>query len=241
MSKILVIIPAFNEEASLEHVVAGVKAALPRADIAVIDDGSRDSTAAIVERLGTIVLQLPHHVGVGAAEQTGFRFASRLGYDLVARNDGDGQHNPAEIPLLLKVMHDQEADVVIGSRYLENRGYVTPRLRRLGILALAQITSLVCRKKFTDPTSGFRAFNRRAILFCASIYPDDYPEPESLVQLVRAGLRVHEVPVTMNRRYGGRSSIRLVDSIYYVFRVLLAIAVDLLRAAPRVPAEDVEM
>jgi hypothetical protein len=99
----------------------------------------------------------------------------------------------------------------------------------------------VCRKKFTDPTSGFRAFNRRAILFCASIYPDDYPEPESLVQLVRAGLRVHEVPVTMNRRYGGRSSIRLVDSIYYVFRVLLAIAVDLLRAAPRVPAEDVEM
>lgn len=235
----LVIIPAFNEEASLEHVVVAVKAALPHADIAVIDDGSKDNTPTIVERLGIILLQLPHHVGVGAAEQTGFRFAARYGYDLVVRNDGDGQHNPAETPVLLEAMRATGADVVAGSRYLEDRGYVTPRLRRLGILVLAGVISRVCRQRFTDPTSGFRAFNRRAIRFCARTYPKEYPEAESLVQLKRAGLRVHEVPVTMNPRYGGRSSIRFIDSMYYMVRVLLAVAVDLLRAAPRAPAEDV--
>lgn len=234
----LVIIPAFNEEASLEHVVVAVKTALPHADIAVIDDGSKDNTAGIVEKLGIIFLPLPHHVGVGAAEQTGFRFAARNGYDLVVRNDGDGQHNPAETSVLLEAMRATGAEVVIGSRYLEDRGYVTPRLRRLGILLLAGVTSLACRQRFTDPTSGFRVFNRRAIRFCARTYPKEYPEAESLVQLMRAGLRVGEVPVSMNPRYGGRSSIRLIDSTYYMIRVLLAVAVSLLRAAPRAPAEN---
>jgi hypothetical protein len=235
---ILVIIPAFNEEASLEHVVGAIRSALPEADIAVINDGSRDRTGAIVEDLGVIALHLPHHLGVGAAEQTGFRFAARFGYDLVVRNDGDGQHNPLEIPLLLEPLRLDTADVVIGSRYLEPRGYVTPWSRRLGIRWLAGVVSLICRRKFTDPTSGFRAFNRRAIEFCSDVYPEAYPEPESLVLFIGAGLRVGEIPVTMNPRYGGRSSIRILDSVAYMARVLLAIFVGMLRAAPVPPAKE---
>lgn len=240
MPRILVIIPAFNEEASLAHVVAAVRSSLPGIDIAVVNDGSRDRTGAVVEGLRVIALHLPHHIGVGAAEQTGFRFAAREGYDLVVRSDGDGQHRPAEIPLLLSAVGDGGADVVIGSRYLEDRGYVTPRLRRLGINLLAGVVSLACRQRFTDPTSGFRAFGRRAISFCADAYPSAYPEPESVVQFVRAGLRVREVPVTMNPRYGGQSSIRVTDSVYYMVRVLLAILVDLLRATPKRQTEGDE-
>jgi len=233
---VLVIIPAFNEEASLEHVVTGVRSALPRADIAVVNDGSRDRTGTIVESLGVIGLQLPLHLGVGAAEQTGFRFASRFGYRVVVRNDGDGQHNPSEIPLLLEALEGGGADVVIGSRYREPSGYVTPLLRRMGIRCLAAVLSLVCRQRFTDPTSGFRAFNRRAIEICSRFYPEDYPEPESLVLLIRAGLKVREIPVSMNPRYGGQSSIRTIDSVSYMARVLLAIFIGLLRAAPVPPS-----
>jgi glycosyltransferase involved in cell wall biosynthesis len=236
MPRTLVVIPAYNEEASLERVVRAVRASVPGADIAVVNDGSRDGTGAIVERLGVVGLHLPHNVGIGAAEQTGFRYAERFGYDVVVRNDGDGQHDPAEIPQLLEAMERAGADVVIGSRYLEARGYVTPRLRKAGIVILARVIGLVSGWRCTDPTSGFRAFNHRAIRLCAALYPHDYPEPESVVLFVRAGLRVREIPVTMNPRWGGQSSIRLLDSAYYMIKVLLAIFVGLLREAPRLPA-----
>jgi glycosyltransferase involved in cell wall biosynthesis len=240
MREVLVVIPAFNEEASLGRVVAAVRAALPQADIAVVNDASHDGTALIAENLGVIALDLPYHLGLGAAEQTGFRYAMRFGYDRVVRNDGDGQHNPSEIPDLLKALDDTGADVVIGSRYLEDRGYVTPRLRRWGIRLLAGVIGLICRQPFSDPTSGFRAFGRRAVRACVAAYPADYPEPESLVQFVRAGLRVREIPVTMNPRYGGRSSIRLPDSVTYMLRVLLALLADLLRPVPTIPPEGTE-
>ncbi len=238
--RILVVIPAFNEEASLALVVAAVRAGLPQADIAVVNDASHDGTAAIVESLGVIALHLPYHLGLGVAEQTGFRYALRFGYDVVIRNDGDGQHNPSEIPALLQALVATEADVVIGSRYLEDRGYITPRLRRLGIRLLAGVIGWICRQRFTDPTSGFRAFGSRAVRACVEMYPADYPEPESLVQFVRAGFRVCEIPVTMNPRYGGRSSIRLPDSIYYMFRVLLALLAAMLRPVLTVPPEGTE-
>ena len=238
--KTLVIIPAYNEEASLERVVRAVRASVPGADIAVVNDGSRDGTGAIVERLGVVGLHLPHNMGIGAAEQTGFRYAQRFGYDVVVRNDGDGQHDPVEIPRLLDALARPSTDVVIGSRYLEERGYVTPRLRRLGIEILAGVITLVSGWRATDPTSGFRAFGPRAIRLCASVYPHDYPEPESVVLFVRAGLRVREIPVTMNPRWAGQSSIRVLDSAYYMFKVLLAILVDPLRAAPRLPPDPRE-
>ncbi len=234
----LVIIPAYNEEQSLEAVIGKVRAHVPSADIAVINDGSLDGTGSIAERLGVIALHLPHNVGIGAAEQTGFIYALRSGYGTVVRNDADGQHNPAEIPELMDALARTGADMVIGSRYVENRGYVTPPLRRAGIALLAAITGLICRQRLTDPTSGFRAFNARAIRLCAEYYPHDYPEPESVVLFVRSGLRVAEIPVTMNPRYGGKSSIRLVDSLYYMVKVLLAIMVGLLRRPPRLPSQD---
>lgn len=232
----LVIIPAYNEEESLGGVISRVRASLPGADIAVINDGSEDSTGSVAERLGVVALHLPHNLGIAAAEQTGFLYALRSGYTTVVRNDADGQHNPAEIPELLAALAGTAADVVIGSRYLEDRGYVTPRLRRMGIFILAALTSLICRQRLTDPTSGFRAFNQRAIRLCAEHYPHDYPEPESVVLFVRTGLRVAEIPVTMNPRYGGQSSIRVVDSVYYMIKVLLAIMVGLLRKPPVLPS-----
>lgn len=238
MSGVLIIIPAYNEQKSLRHVLEAVRASMPQADIVVIDDGSQDKTGAIAESLGCAVLHLPYNIGIGAAEQTGFRYALRCGYNIVVRNDGDGQHNPAEIPLLLDGLHKTGADIVIGSRYLEDRGYITPWLRRLGITILSIFISLICRSRYTDPTSGFRAFNRRAIELCTKFYPQDYPEPESVVMFYRAGLSVRETPVTMNPRYGGQSSIRNLDSAYYMFKVLLAIFVDLLRKVPRMPPEE---
>lgn len=232
----LVIIPAYNEEETLAGVIRRVRSSVPYADIAVINDGSLDRTGSIAERLGVVVLHLPHNLGIGAAEQTGFIYALRRGYCAVVRNDADGQHDPAEIPELLAALSRAGADVVIGSRYLEDRGYVTPRLRRLGIAILAALTSVICRQRLTDPTSGFRAFGQRAIRLCGEHYPHDFPEPESIVLFVRAGLRLVEIPVTMNPRYGGQSSIHLVDSVYYMIKVLLAIMIGLLRKRPTLPS-----
>ena len=230
--KTLVIIPALNEEASLARVIGLIREHAPWADIAVINDGSTDRTGAIAESCGAIVLHMPHNVGIGAAVQTGLIFAARYGYEVAVQNDGDGQHDPGEIPLLVSDLLASGADLVIGSRYIEDRGYVTPLLRRFGIVILARVISRITRQRFTDPTSGFRASNRRTLQLCASFYPHDYPEPEAVVLLHRAGLRLREIPVTMNPRYGGKSSITPVKSGLYMIKVLLAISIDLLRRPP---------
>ncbi len=236
--KTLVIVPAFNEEASLAHVVSLIREHVPWADIAVVNDGSHDRTARIAEGLGVVVLHMPFNVGIGAAMQTGFMYAEQHGYAVVVQNDGDGQHDPCEIPGLVQALTAGGADVVVGSRYLEPRGYVTPPMRRFGIVILAALLSLVTRRRVTDPTSGFRASNRRVIEFCARLYPHDYPEPESVAMFWRAGLRLSEVPVTMNPRYGGQSSINWWRSAYYMVKVLLAIFIELLRKVPRVDDES---
>ncbi|MBN1285633.1 MAG: glycosyltransferase family 2 protein [Anaerolineae bacterium] len=231
--KTLVIIPAFNEEASLAHVVGRIREHAPWADIAVVNDGSEDRTGSIADDLGVIVLHMPFNVGIGATMQTGFMYAARHGYEAAVQNDGDGQHDPCEIPALVQRLLAGDADIVVGSRYLEPRGYVTPPLRRLGIVILAGVLSVITRRRITDPTSGFRASNRRVIRFCARLYPHDYPEPESVALFWRAGLKLREMPVTMNPRYGGQSSIRYLKSIYYMVKVLLAIGVGLLRKVPK--------
>lgn len=231
--KTLVIIPALNEADSIAHVIGQIRQHAPWADIAVINDGSTDETSAIAAAHGAIVLNMPYNVGIGSAVQTGFIYAAKHGYDVAVQNDGDGQHNPAEIPLLLQALQESDADLIIGSRYIEDRGYVTPFERRVGILILAAIVSRVIGQKITDPTSGFRASSRRAIELCARLYPYDYPEPEAIVLLHRAGLKIREIPVTMNPRYGGRSSITPFRSAYYMIKVILAILIGLLRAKPR--------
>lgn len=231
--KTLVIIPAYNEQDSIEYVINNIRQHAPFADIAVINDGSKDRTSEIAEACGVIVLNMPHNVGIGAGMQTGFIYAERFGYQITVQNDGDGQHNPAEIPVLIDALLNENADVVIGSRYIEDRGYITPAPRRVGIIILSKIITLITRKPCTDPTSGFRASNRRAIQLCADIYPYDYPEPEAVVLLRRAGLQVREIPVTMNPRYGGISSITPFRSAYYMVKVILAILIGLLRPAPK--------
>ncbi|MBC7811092.1 MAG: glycosyltransferase family 2 protein [Burkholderiales bacterium] len=227
--KTLVIIPALNESESIARVIAQIHEHAAWADIAVINDGSTDATGEIAASCGAIVLNMPYNVGIGAAVQTGFLYAARSGYQVTVQNDGDGQHNPAEIPLLLDELLKGEADVVIGSRYIEDRGYVTPKLRRFGIVILANIISKLTGENITDPTSGFRASNRRALSLCARLYPHDYPEPEAVVMLHRAGLRIREIPVTMNPRYGGQSSITPLRSGYYMVKVILAILIGMLR------------
>ena len=235
--RLLVIIPAFNEEDSLGRVIRAVQTAQPEATILVINDGSTDATADIAEGYGALVASLPYNQGIGSAMQTGFLYARDCRYDVAVQVDGDGQHNPTEISDLLTALDEGDADVIIGSRYLEDRGYITPALRRAGIIFLARVISLITGQAFTDPTSGFRAINRRAIAFCAEDYPFDYPEPEAVVLFRRAGLRVREIPVTMNPRYGGQSSITPLRSIYYMVKVVMAILIGLLRQRPRATGE----
>ncbi len=234
---VLVVIPAYNEEDSLGRVIRQVREAMPAADIVVVNDGSTDATPQIAEGYGATVLNLPHNLGIGSAMQTGFMFARDRGYRVAVQVDGDGQHDPREIGELLKVLEGAEADVVIGSRYIEDRGYITPWLRRAGIVILASLISALVGQRITDPTSGFRAMNRRAIDLCSADYPFDYPEPESVVMFKRAGLQVREIPVTMNPRYGGQSSITPLRSAYYMIKVILAIIIGLLRERPRVVRE----
>jgi glycosyltransferase involved in cell wall biosynthesis len=226
-------IPALNEEDSIGKVIADIRQHAPWADIAVINDGSTDATQRIAEDCGVIVLPMPYNVGIGSAVQTGFLYAARMGYQVAVQNDGDGQHSPAEIPLLVNALLETNSDVLIGSRYIEDRGYITPAARRVGIVILARIISFIIRQRVTDPTSGFRASNRRTLEYCAHDYPYDYPEPEAVVLLHRAGLRVCEIPVTMNPRYGGQSSITPLKSGYYMVKVILAILIGLLRPAAR--------
>jgi glycosyltransferase involved in cell wall biosynthesis len=230
--RILVLIPAYNEAASITRVVARAREQVPGADVLVINDGSTDDTGALAEAAGAYVLHLHYNVGIGAGMQTGFRFAALQGYDVVIRNDGDGQHDAEEIQAMLALLASSGADMVIGSRYLEDRGYRGSALRRLGSLILAGLISGIIRQRITDPTSGFIVCNRRAIILCAQVYPHDYPEPESIVILHRAGLRLVERAVTMHERAGGVSSITALRSVYYMVKVILAILVGLLRPPP---------
>lgn len=235
--KILVIIPAYNEEDSLGRVIRQIRTSTPAADIVVINDGSTDATPDIAEGYGAILVSLPYNLGIGSAMQTGFMYAHDFHYDVAVQVDGDGQHDPSEIQALVDALQETEADVVVGSRYLEDRGYITPWQRRIGIVMLASLISVIVRQRITDPTSGFRAMSRRAIYFCSSDYPFDYPEPEAIVVLKRAGLVVREIPVTMNPRYGGQSSITPLRSAYYMVKVIMAIIIGLLRERPRAIGE----
>jgi glycosyltransferase involved in cell wall biosynthesis len=230
--KVLVVVPAYNEADSIGGVISQIRTGVPETDVLVIDDGSTDATAAIAQAAGAFVVSLPHNLGIGSAVQTGYIFAAEMAYDIAVQVDGDGQHNPTEIPEIVAPLLAGQADVVIGSRYIEDRGYITPFLRQMGIFVLATIVSFIIRQRVTDTTSGFRAVNRRVIEFCAREYPRDYPEPESVVLFRRAGFRVREIPVTMNPRYGGKSSITPMRSFYYMVKVLLAIFIGLLRRVP---------
>ena len=229
MNKILIIIPAYNEEQSLPGVLQDLRSHAPVADILVVDDGSCDGTASVARESGVNVASLPYNLGIGGAMQTGFQYARNNDYDIAIQFDGDGQHIAAEISELLGPHAAGRADIVIGSRFLKRGAYRPSFFRKVGIWIFSTVLSAILGMHVTDTTSGFRAVNRRVIEYFARAYPEDYPEVESLVLLHRAGMTIAEVPVQMRDRTGGRSSITPIRSAYYMIKVLLAVFVDLMK------------
>jgi len=224
-----VIIPARNEEDSVAGVIGEIQAADPDFVVVVVDDGSTDRTAQVAEATGAIVLRLPYNLGIGGAVQTGYQYARENDFDIAIQVDGDGQHDPSEIPRLLEPILGGRADMVVGTRFAEGGGYRGTRMRRVGIHLFAAIVSLIVRQRVTDTTSGFRAANRKVIRLFAADYPHDYPEVEATVVLTRYGLKMIEVPVQMRIRETGNSSITAVRSVYYMVKVLLALFIGLFR------------
>lgn len=232
----LAIVPAYNEEATVERVVEKLSAEVPDFEVLVIDDGSTDRTAEVARQVGARVVRHPFNLGIGGAVQSGFLFAMDNDFDFMVQVDADGQHDPAELERLREAMRaDRSLDVVCGSRFLDERHrYPSPVSRRTGIHVFAFLMSRFVGQRISDPTSGFRLYNRRAIELFARDYPHDYPEVEALLMLHHHRLRMKEVPVQMYLRGGGVSSISSGKSAYYMIKVLLAIFVGLFRARPAV-------
>jgi glycosyltransferase involved in cell wall biosynthesis len=235
--KRIAIVPALNEEATIGRVIEEIRRFDPDFDIVVVDDGSVDRTAGMAADSGAYVLRLPFNLGIGGAMQTGYRFAFEQGYDIAVQIDGDGQHDPSQLPEILGPVLAGTADLCVGSRFTGAGGYRSSFVRRLGIRLFARVVSAVVRQKVTDTTSGFRAVNRKGIALFAADYPHDYPEVEATVMCVKHKLRLQEVPVEMRERGGGSSSITATRSIYYMTKVLLAIFVGLFRRYA-VPIEE---
>ncbi|MDR9856044.1 glycosyltransferase family 2 protein [Paenibacillus sp. VCA1] len=228
MLKVLVIIPAFNEELSIRRVIGEIQSQMPAADILVINDGSTDQTAEVAGNAGAKVLSMPFNVGIGGGMQTGYIYARDHGYDVAVQMDADGQHNAADLPKLLDMV--RENDLVIGSRFLERTAYRSSLMRKVGIRFFSMLVSLVTGQRFTDTTSGFRAAGRKVIELYADYYPIDYPEVESIVYLARRKCRLVEIKAEMRQRETGKSSITPVKSAYYMVKVTLSVLVSAVRS-----------
>jgi glycosyltransferase involved in cell wall biosynthesis len=232
--RLVAIVPAWNESGAIGLVVDEIRAFDPAIDVVVVDDFSADDTAEVAELHGATVLRLPFNVGIGGAVQTGFRYALERGYDAAVRLDGDGQHAASEIPKILAPVMAGDADLVIGSRFVDPGGvYRPPFARRIGISVFARLVSVLGGQRVTDTTSGFVALDRVGIELFASEFPHDYPEVEATLVALRSGLRVTQVQVDMRERTTGSSSITFVRSLYYIVKVTLALLVASLRRYPR--------
>jgi len=227
----LAVVPAYNEEGTVARVVTKIHELAPEFDVVVVDDGSTDATAEQAEKAGAKVVRHPFNLGIGGAVQSGFTYALENGYDRLVQIDGDGQHDPGELGKLIDAMDaDRSIDMVCGSRFLTAESdYVAPISRRTGIHIFAFLLSRIVGQRVTDPTSGFRLYNRRGIALFARDYPHDYPEVEAVLMVHFHRLTMREVPVRMFERGGGRSSIRSGKSVYYMIKVLLALFVGLMR------------
>jgi hypothetical protein len=225
--KLLVLILAYNEEKTISSVIEETKVQFPEAHILVVNDGSSDKTGHILKQRSDIkTLHLPYNMGIGGAIWTGFHFFCRHDYDILVRIDGDGQHPPPQAKNLIDPIRNDEADCVIGSRFITREGYLSSLHRRGGIKLLNILTNFLLGQRITDNTSGFRAYNRKAITLLTKDYPFDYPEPIEVYLLHRNGLRIKEISATMRQRSGGVSSISLLNSYYYLIKVLLTILVN---------------
>lgn len=221
-TKLAIIIPCYNEEISLPYVLEEIKKInFPDKDVEVIviNDCSTDKTIQVAQAHAITLINLPVNLGIGGAMQTGYMYASKNNFDIAIQLDGDGQHQPDDIIHLINTYHEGETDVIIGSRFLNNEGFQSSILRRIGIKFFYRINYFLTGNRIYDSTSGFRLLNKRAIELAAHNYPDEYPEPESLILFAKKGLRIKEVAVIMRARMGGTSSI---NSIYYCFKVTLS-------------------
>jgi glycosyltransferase involved in cell wall biosynthesis len=237
----ILLIPVFNEEKNVGPICAEIRECLPSLPVCFIDDCSTDGTVQALRTATCRYVSLPCNLGVGGAMQAGFRYAYANGYDYAIRIDGDGQHPPSECAGLAARMARGDVDMVVGSRFLGERSYTSTWYRHLGILGLAGVLSLACRRKITDPTSGFQMVNRAVMHYFAHQYPVDYPEPESLALLSRQGYRVCETPAKFRPRTRGTSSIKKWGTLYYMFKVGVALFVDRCRAVdPRYDRQNIE-
>jgi glycosyltransferase involved in cell wall biosynthesis len=198
-------------------------------DVVVVNDCSKDSTADVISNLDCIALNLPVNLGIGGAVQTGFKYAFENNYDYAIQADGDGQHPASEIPKLVEAAEKQNADVVIGSRFLEKEGFQSSSLRRMGINYFRRLNKLLTGIDIYDSTSGFRLINKKVLSIVSEYYPDEYPEPEAIILYSLNNFKIVEVPVTMKERQGGVSSIGRTSSVYYMFKVSLAILYTYIR------------
>ena len=223
--KTLIIIPAYNEADNIEKVVGNLISNFPQYDYIIVNDGSTDRTKQICSDRGYAVLHLPINMGIGGAVQTGYRYARDNGYDIAVQIDGDGQHDVGFLENMIRYMEEEEADCVIGSRFVKKEGFQSSGLRRTGIRFLSIMGWLLTGVRLKDITSGYRLVNRRFIRIFAEYYPADYPEPEAMVITAVHGGKIREYPVVMREREGGISSITLKKSVYYMVKVTIAMLI----------------
>lgn len=227
--RVLVIVPAHNEEASLPATLAEVRAKAPGVDLLIVDDGSRDDTSKVARDAGIPVVRHPVNLGVGGALQTGFRWAYEHGYDIGVQLDADGQHDPAYLASVVEPVASGRCDVCIGSRFVAATGYKAPWNRKLGMMLFSGVVGLALGRPITDTTSGFRAYNRAVMKVCMHDFPKDFPDAPLLIALARHGFRIDEVPVVMRERQAGQSFYTLGKQLYYPYKNLLASLMALIR------------
>ena len=223
--KNIIIIPAYNESGNIENTVRDIIENAPNFDYIIVNDCSADNTLDICRKNHYNYINLPINLGIGGAVQAGYRYAYYHGYDTAVQFDGDGQHDAAYLSKLLSEMKQQGADMVIGSRFIENEGFQSSGIRRVGIRYFSRLIKLLTGQRITDPTSGMRMVNRKLLEEFTAAYPKDYPEPESAVTVLKRGYKIAEVPVQMRSRAEGESSISMSKSVYYMIKVSLAILI----------------
>lgn len=229
--KVLLIIPSYNEEENVlnnyKRIIKHNEKYKTNYDVIIVNDGSKDKTEEICKENNIPYISLIHNLGIGGAVQTGYKYAYEHGYDVAVQFDGDGQHDVRYVENIIKPIKDKKADMVIGSRFIDKSSseFKTSRARRIGIKLISFFIKIITKKKIYDTTSGFRAVDKKLIERFASNYPVEYPEPVSTTEVLRLGYRVEEVPVSMNERENGVSSIKAWKNVYYMINVILSIVI----------------
>lgn len=229
--KVLLIIPSYNEEENVlnnyKRIIKHNEKYKTNYDVIIVNDGSKDKTEKICKENNIPYISLVHNLGIGGAVQTGYKYAYEHGYDVAVQFDGDGQHDVRYVENIIKPIKDKKADMVIGSRFIDKRSseFKTSRARRIGIKLISFFIKIITKKKIYDTTSGFRAVDKKLIERFASNYPVEYPEPVSTTEVLRLGYRVEEIPVSMNERENGVSSIKAWKNVYYMINVILSIVI----------------